>query len=139
VLHGSALKHHHDPVHSHQPPDAERGHDPTTTARAGADAVLPVEAGLDTVTSQVDLDGALLSTSAVSAADVWAVGGTLVEHFNGTIWSVVASANAPASAGNFNGLAGVTALADGAVVAVGSSTVDNSNGTSTNHPLIIQN
>jgi hypothetical protein len=56
--------------------------------------------------------------AAVSATDVWAVGGyfdetapglrTLVEHWNGAVWEVVASANVPPSDNRLNA---VTALA----------------------------
>jgi hypothetical protein len=131
-IHGPVLKHHHNPAHPHQPPDAAkvaRGHDPATTGRAGADAAPPVEVGLGAVTSQVNLNGELLSTSAVSAADVWAVGGTLVEHFNGTSWSVVPTATLPAGDGASFG--GVTALASDNVWAVGKLS-----GGSTTTPLI---
>jgi hypothetical protein len=94
----------------------------------------------------------LNAVTAISADDIWAVGSqetvknlvivssrTIVEHFDKTSWSILTSANAPADAGDFNALAGVTALGDGTVVAVGSTSAENSNGTSTQHPLIIRN
>ena len=76
----------------------------------------------------------LSEIAAVSATDIWAVGyttdpstglqQTLTEHWDGTSWSVTASPNA-APAGSST-LAGVTALGDGTVVAVG--TISNNNG-----------
>ncbi|MDQ2807905.1 MAG: S-layer homology domain-containing protein, partial [Chloroflexota bacterium] len=67
----------------------------------------------------------LNGVSAFSSNDVWAVGyyhdngnstQTLVEHWNGTVWSVVPSPN---SAGGANELYGVSALPSGEVWAVG--------------------
>ena len=67
----------------------------------------------------------LYSAAAVSAADVWAVGeqqrgdgtfGTLIEHWDGTRWSVVPSPD-PGSSGNH--LYGVAAAGPGDVWAVG--------------------
>jgi hypothetical protein len=53
----------------------------------------------------------LNATAAVAGNDVWAVGtGGLIEHFDGTSWSVVP-----------NLLGGVTALPGGTVVAAGST------------------
>ncbi len=87
----------------------------------------------------------LFSVSAVSASDVWAVGfistttatgpidQTLVEHWNGTSWSVVKSAN-PGSTNAH--LAGVAAVSSKDVWAVGDSTnfgktlIEHWNGTS---------
>jgi hypothetical protein len=75
-----------------------------------------------------DVSGAdgssLFGVSAVSASDVWAVGSspnsgitsTLVEHWNGSAWSIVASPN-PGSL--TSGLVGVSALAANDVWAVG--------------------
>ena len=79
----------------------------------------------------------LSGIAAVSATDIWAAGyttdpstglqQTLTEHWDGTSWSVIASPNA-APAGSST-LAGVTALGDGTVVAVGTiSTNSNNNG-----------
>ena len=83
----------------------------------------------------------LSEIAAVSATDIWAVGyttdpstglqQTLTEHWDGTSWSVTASPNA-APAGSST-LAGVTALGDGTVVAVG--TISNN---SNNNGLILQ-
>jgi hypothetical protein len=60
----------------------------------------------------------LLSVAAVSSTDVWAVGyayttngldfHTLVEHWNGTQWSIVASPNVPSSQGGADELDSVT-------------------------------
>lgn len=72
-------------------------------------------------------DGSSLSgVSAVSASDVWAVGSslnsgitsTLVEHWNGSAWSIVAS---PSPGSLTNVLVGVSALAANDVWAVGVS------------------
>ena len=86
----------------------------------------------------------LSGIAAVSATDIWAVGyttdpstgfqQTLTEHWDGTSWSVIASPNA-APAGSST-LAGVTALADGTVVAVG--TISNNSNNSNNNGLILQ-
>ena len=72
--------------------------------------------------------GVLTGIAAVSANDIWAVGyttdpttgfeRTLTEHFDGTSWTIVASPNATTG---HNTLAGVTALTDGTVVAVGTA------------------
>src|SRR5207248_1456889 len=70
----------------------------------------------------------LYSIAAVSASNVWAVGeygngngsSTLVEHWNGKRWSVVASPNV--NGATENTLAGVTAIAANNIWAVGSST-----------------
>jgi hypothetical protein len=70
------------------------------------------------------VDSSLNGIAAISADDIWAVGGltsssgpaTLTEHWDGTSWTIISSPNP----GNFkNGLNGVTALSDGTVVAVG--------------------
>ncbi|OGO31336.1 MAG: hypothetical protein A2136_06415, partial [Chloroflexi bacterium RBG_16_54_11] len=67
----------------------------------------------------------LFAVSAISPNDIWAVGGlentgeyakTLVEHWDGTSWSVIPSANMP---GVNNGLYGVVAIAPNDVWAVG--------------------
>ncbi len=67
----------------------------------------------------------LSSVSATSASDVWAIGfvstaqngdNTLIEHWNGSAWSVVASPN---GASNQNALYGVTALSATNAWAVG--------------------
>lgn len=73
----------------------------------------------------------LYSIAAVSATNVWAVGeygngngsSTLVEHWNGKQWSVVASPNV--NGATENTLAGVTAIAANDIWAVGSSTTAN--------------
>ena len=63
-------------------------------------------------------DNYLSGVAAVSANDVWAVGyydngsgasQTLVEHWNGTAWSVVPSPNAGTSYNYLNGVAAVSA------------------------------
>jgi hypothetical protein len=73
----------------------------------------------------------LVGIAAISANDIWAVGTfydpksgldrPLTEHWDGTSWSLVSSANV---AGELNVLSGVTALRDGTVVAVGFATSD---------------
>jgi hypothetical protein len=83
----------------------------------------------------------LSGIAAVAATDIWAAGyttdpstglqQTLTEHWDGTSWSVIASPNA-APAGSST-LAGMTALGDGTVVAVG--TISNN---SNNNGLILQ-
>lgn len=73
----------------------------------------------------------LLAVTAISSSNVWAVGyyqtnsgsvQTLVEHWNGSAWSVVTSANSSAPA---NQLFGVTAVSATDVWAVGSSQFNN--------------
>jgi hypothetical protein len=69
--------------------------------------------------------GSLTGVAALAADDVWAVGGfgqgapgrTLVEHWDGTAWSIVPSPN---KGGNPNALAAVAAVAPDDVWAVGS-------------------
>lgn len=69
----------------------------------------------------------LLAADAVSSNDVWAVGGsitstgatvTLVEHWDGTQWSVV---NSPSPEAGYNILTGVSALSASNIWAVGSA------------------
>jgi hypothetical protein len=74
----------------------------------------------------------LKAVAGVSATDVWAVGNncysmkTLVEHFNGTSWSIVPSPSfATGGDGVFNTLNGVAAVASNNVWAVGSHTASN--------------
>jgi hypothetical protein len=74
----------------------------------------------------------LKAVAGVSATDVWAVGHTcyanktLVEHWNGTTWSIVPSPSfATGGDGIFNTLNGVAAVAAGNVWAVGSHTASN--------------
>ena len=72
-----------------------------------------------------------LGVTAISANDVWAVGvsstgivvtpqvtRTLIEHWNGTQWSIVAS---PSPGSTYNYLSGVTAISPSNVLAVGGS------------------
>ena len=71
------------------------------------------------------LDSFLRGIAAISASDIWAVGfnftslggwDTLTEHWDGTSWKIIGSANP----GNFrNALFGVSTLSDGTVAAVG--------------------
>jgi hypothetical protein len=72
-----------------------------------------------------DIDSVLHAVSAVSANDVWAVGGThngklpgrsLIEHWDGVQWKIVPS---PSPDNQFNELRGVAALAANDVWAVG--------------------
>ncbi len=64
----------------------------------------------------------LRGVGAVSASDLWAVGdyvgNTLIEHWDGTSWSVVPSPN-PGTVNNY--LSGVAAVSANDVLAVGSS------------------
>jgi hypothetical protein len=70
-------------------------------------------------------DSTLQSLAVVSASDIWAVGGTdvtntLVEHWDGTAWSIVASPNSGAqNAQSF--LTGAAAVGHNDVWAVGSA------------------
>jgi hypothetical protein len=87
-------------------------------------------------------DTALNGIAAVSADDIWAVGGgdfdttgssaTLIEHWDGTTWTIVSSPD-PGTASN--ALAAVTALSDGTVVAVGDQQESGFDAT----PLILRN
>jgi hypothetical protein len=64
--------------------------------------------------------GEFSAVSAISPNDIWAVGdgiGTLIEHWNGTQWSIVKSLSPGA---DFNNLYGVAAIAANDVWAVGS-------------------
>jgi hypothetical protein len=74
---------------------------------------------------QKDIDSVLHSVSAVSADDVWAVGGshngrlpsrTLIEHWNGLMWTIIPS---PSPDSQLNELRGVAALSANNVWAVG--------------------
>jgi hypothetical protein len=70
----------------------------------------------------LDTHSYLAGIAAISANNIWAVGGavgkSLTEHWDGTSWSVIASPNP----GPFNFLFAVTALSDGTVAAVGAET-----------------
>jgi uncharacterized protein (TIGR03118 family) len=67
-----------------------------------------------------NVNDSLVAIAAVNANDIWAVGdsglGAFTEHWNGTSWGIVPTPSEVASLG------GMTALSDGAVVAVGSGT-----------------
>jgi hypothetical protein len=68
-------------------------------------------------------DNQLLGVAADSPTDVWAVGGsvrTLIEHWDGTSWSIVPSPNHTGAAGDQ--LTGVAAISPSDVWAVGHST-----------------
>jgi hypothetical protein len=95
----------------------------------------------------------LMGIKAISANNIWAVGTfndpnssldlPLTEHFNGTSWSIVSSANVP---GEESVLSGVTALSNGTVVAVGFTTIDggvdpfrSQNDLNSDQPLMLQN
>jgi len=85
----------------------------------------------------------LLGVAAVSANNVWAVGNfvdpnanverTLTLHFDGTSWSVISSPNV--TAGDNDGLSGVTVSSTGDVVAVGAAPLTNGQ----SNPLILAN
>jgi hypothetical protein len=95
----------------------------------------------------------LLAIAAISATDIWAVGTfsdpsssldlPLTEHWDGTSWSMVSSANVT---GKMNVLSGVTARSDGTIVAVGFATSNGGvapflrqNFLAFDQPLILQN
>ena len=65
-------------------------------------------------------NNSLVAVAAVSANDIWAVGhqllGPFTEHWDGNTWSIVTTPSGVAS------LIGITAISDGAVVAVGQGT-----------------
>jgi hypothetical protein len=86
------------------------------------------------------LDSSLSGIAAISANDIVAVGAfnkssggaaTLIEHWDGTSWTIISSPNPGAAS---NSLFGVTALSDGTVVAVGTQTNQGTDET----PLILQ-
>jgi hypothetical protein len=92
-------------------------------------------------TSSPGLNSSLLGIAAISASDIWAVGSaqlssgglaTLIEHWDGTSWTIVSSPDPGTSS---NSLYAVTALSDGTVVAVGTQE-DTNTGNPT--PLIVQ-
>lgn len=67
----------------------------------------------------------LYATTAISPTDVWAVGydssgtgHTLAEHWNGSVWRVVATPGSPTNL-NFNALSGVSAVSSRDVWAIG--------------------
>jgi hypothetical protein len=72
----------------------------------------------------LDTHSYLSGIAAISANNIWAVGGavgqSLTEHWDGTSWSVIASPNPP----RFNFLFAVAALSDGTVAAVGFNETD---------------
>jgi hypothetical protein len=88
-----------------------------------------------------DQDNSLRGVACVTATDCWAVGSyynfvtsqTLIEHFDGTGWSIVMSPNA--GIGEFNLLMGVACAQTGTCVAVGVH-VDMAH---TSHTLILEN
>src|SRR5947207_12562352 len=57
-------------------------------------------------------DNFLSDVTCTSASDCWAVGGTLIEHWNGTTWSIVTSPNT-------GGVSGVTCTSPSDCCAVG--------------------
>jgi hypothetical protein len=92
------------------------------------DRSVPAVTGLHIVPSPTVAQSFLNATAAITASNVWAVGETtasaankvetpLVEHFNGTSWSVIPTPALPP--GNFGMLSGVTAIASNDVWAVG--------------------
>jgi hypothetical protein len=98
---------------------------------AGAVGAVATPAYASTVTqvpvASTGFYGGFTDVTAVSATDGWAVGGNgngVVQRFNGTRWSVVASPDLlDRGANSWAGLAGVDAAAPGAAFAVGSATV----------------
>ena len=63
------------------------------------------------------MSGQLVAVSASSANDIYAVGSTLVEQWNGTSWSAVTSASTVE-------LIGVTTLSNGTIVVVGDGGIE---------------
>jgi hypothetical protein len=84
-------------------------------------SIWQVVSGASTVGSS-----SLLSVSAVSSHDIWAVGSssdqkkskTLIEHWNGTSWQIISGL---ASGMNFNELSGIAPLSDHDIWVVGNS------------------
>ena len=80
-------------------------------------------------------DSFLISVSAASPTDIWAVGGqsssvpVLLEHFNGTAWTQVPAPPLPAGLGYNGWLRAVTALGSGDVWVVGSATANSASQT----------
>jgi hypothetical protein len=97
-----------------------------TDARSGRPAILHWDGNALTEVQSPVGAGELLGVNAISATDVWAVGGTvpgdgpgsrtLVRHWNGSQWSVLPSPNPGSRATE---LTGVRALSDHDVRAVG--------------------
>lgn len=83
---------------------------------------------------------ALNAVTAISSSDVWAIGSfiagsyqTLIEHWDGTKWSIVSSPNVGSSS-NFNDLYSITALSSSDIWAVGNyNTATNVEQTLTEH------
>jgi hypothetical protein len=98
----------------------------TSAKRQAAHGVISSKVNLATSPSLRGL-GEFYAVSAVSASDMWAVGdgvGTLIEHWNGTQWSLVKSVNPGLS---FNHLYSVAAISANDVWAVGSWSNDPTN------------
>jgi hypothetical protein len=111
---------------------------PSLTLTSCGASTMPAWAAA-TSPNQPASDNALLGVAADSASDVWAVGydtptttgltPTLVEHYNGSNWTIVTSANV---VGGSNKLTGVAALSASDVWAVGNYT----SGSGLTQPLI---
>jgi hypothetical protein len=79
-------------------------------------------------------DSFLISVSANSPNDIWAVGGqtggtsapVLIEHFNGSAWTEVPAPALPPNVGYYGWLRGVTALGSGDVWVVGAAVANSS-------------
>jgi hypothetical protein len=102
-----------------------------------ADPPVAATSGLQVVPSPTIANSQLLSTAAITASDIWAVGdvlgsggsfSTLAEHFDGTSWSVVSTPTPPKGGELF----GVVAGARSDVWAVGEQ------GPSTSHQPLIE-
>jgi hypothetical protein len=116
------LGHHHGhaPRHPAVTPRAHGHHGHTATAGIAVASVR----SLNLVTSPKVTGSVLNATAAIAPNDIWAVGAsqtvnsdgqTLIEHFNGTSWSVIPSSNLT------GGLYGVAGVASNDVWAVGRS------------------
>jgi hypothetical protein len=130
--HHAALEHHHHALRVHHPALVGR----VEPGRLGATLATPAAVtGLNNLTNP-NINGILNATAAVASNDVWAVGvagnGTeffdnvfhgqpLIEHFNGTRWSVTPSP----TLGGYGELNGVAAVASNNVWAVGQGSPTN--------------
>jgi hypothetical protein len=99
------------------------GTDPVTADPAAAVTAAATSTGFSVVPSPSVPDGKLLATAAIADNDNWAVGGGgvqngLVEHFDGTRWSVVPTPNL-SNGGTGGSFFGVAAAASNDVWAVG--------------------
>jgi hypothetical protein len=148
-LHGMAATHHHHVPRIHAAALIQPGHSLRNGAHmgtAGLSATLPpsfVPPSFNIVPSPNVTRSNLTAVASVNDNDIFAVGFTspvggtdapLVEHFNGTSWSVVPTPSPAVTVGSQ--LKGVAAVASNNVWAVGLNVTINSFGESVSHPLI---